>query len=416
MSPRTRALSPLFVFFILILLLTSVTILVSAQNSEDEVCAQLVVAAIQTANESCSALEGDVACYGYDVVTAEAVADTDMSFASPGDVVNLSDIASIKTERANPNQGEWGIAVLNLEDDEFATVSTASRIVMIGDVSLTPTVPPENVEVFRNLGNRFTLETGERQSRCLATQNRVLIQTHVEQGAELAFNGAEFVLEPDSVIAVNAFKDGDMTVLVIKGSVTITADDEAMTVKTGETTIILLGGDDGLVVIGAPSQPEPFDIRLIQFLPFQLTFEVTEIPALDRWTATGVELEAGQSYIIMAGELVKTIDYMPWSAPEGHSTADCAAAGRGDWDCRCRTSGEWGTCTLDEVESMRMVGKVGDEGEPFIVGAGGFFAAMTDGELYLGPNDNTFTDNVGAYYAIIAVASDDDNLPEDSAP
>lgn len=412
MRPRFHALSVLSALLLLTLMLTTAAV-ISAQNSEDDVCAQLVREALETANESCSALEGDVACYGYDVVNVEAVSDTEITFASPGDMVNLADIASIKTARANPNQAEWGIAILNLEDDEFATVSTASRIVMIGDVSLTPTVPPENVDVVRNLGNRFTLETGDRQSRCLATQNRLLIQTHIEQGAELALNGADFAIEPDSVIVADALKDGEMTVLVIKGAVEIVADRESVTISAGEQTVLTLGGDDGLMVVGVPGEPETFDVSVIQFLPFQLTFEVTEIPALDRWTGTGVTLEAGQSYIIMAGELVKTIDYMPWSAPEGHSTADCAAAGRGDWDCRCRTSGEWGTCTLDEVESMRLVGRVGEEGEPFIVGAGGFFAAKTDGELFLGPNDNTFTDNVGAYYAIIAVASDED---EESAP
>lgn len=412
MRTRHHAFSGLSVLLLLTLMFATAAI-ISAQNSEDDVCAQLVRDALETANESCSALEGDVACYGYDVVDVEAISNAEITFASPGDVVNLADITSIKTARANPNQGEWGIAILNLEDDEFATVSTASRIVMIGDVTLTPTVPPENVEVDRNLGNRFTLEMGDRQSRCLATQNRLLIQTHIEQGAELALNGADFAIKPDSVIVAHALKDGEMTVLVVKGAVEIVVDGRSVTISAGEQTVLTLGGDDGLTVVGVPGEPETFDVSVIQFLPFQLTFEVTEIPALDRWTGTGVELEAGQSYIIMAGELVKTIDYMPWSAPEGHSTADCAAAGRGDWDCRCRTSDEWGTCTLDEVESMRLVGRVGEDGETFIVGAGGFFATKTDGELFLGPNDNTFTDNVGAYYAIIAVASDED---EGSAP
>lgn len=59
---------------------------------------------------------------------------------------------------------------------------------------------------------------------------------------------------------------------------------------------------------------------------------------------------------------------------------------------------------------MTLLGRIGESGEPFIVGAGGFFTAKADGELFLGPNDNTFTDNVGAYYAF--VISDLNGQPE----
>jgi hypothetical protein len=50
---------------------------------------------------------------------------------------------------------------------------------------------------------------------------------------------------------------------------------------------------------------------------------------------------------------------------------------------------------------MRLVGRVGEKGSVFVVGAGGFFATKTDGELFLGANDNTFTDNVGQYEALV---------------
>jgi hypothetical protein len=50
-----------------------------------------------------------------------------------------------------------------------------------------------------------------------------------------------------------------------------------------------------------------------------------------------------------------------------------------------------------------MVGRVGADGRPFIIGAGGFFATNKDGELFLGPNDNKFDDNIGAYQAFIVV-------------
>jgi hypothetical protein len=52
---------------------------------------------------------------------------------------------------------------------------------------------------------------------------------------------------------------------------------------------------------------------------------------------------------------------------------------------------------------MVLVGRVGEDGTPFIVGSGGIFTTAADGALYLGPNDNTFEDNIGSYYALISV-------------
>ncbi|MEO1287051.1 MAG: hypothetical protein AAFV93_04730, partial [Chloroflexota bacterium] len=130
-----------------------------------------------------------------------------------------------------------------------------------------------------------------------------------------------------------------------------------------------------------------------------------EISAANRWTGTGIMLEEGETYSIVGTEFVKTIDYMPWTGPAGHSSSDCSAAGRDDWDCQCRSSAEWGTCTIDEVNSMLLVGRIGDDGTPFSIGAGGTFTASNSGELFLGANDNTFSDNVGSYYVIITAGS-----------
>ena len=94
---------------------------------------------------------------------------------------------------------------------------------------------------------------------------------------------------------------------------------------------------------------------------------------------------------------------MPWSSPRGHAATDCVAAGRGDWDCRCRSLPEWGTCTLDEVPSMTLLARIGED-TPFIVESGGVFTARAAGILQLGPNDNTFEDNIASYHAIILAA------------
>jgi hypothetical protein len=271
---------------------------------------------------------------------------------------------------------------------------------MLGDVTLTR-VDDGNTE------NDFSVRTSAQEPSCSGAPNKLMLQTPQGVTVDFGLNGAEISVSENTMVVVSAIPYEEMTIMVASGEITITSEGVAQIVVAGEQVVIALGGDTGLVVVAVPGDPGEFDFALIQFLPFQTLSEVVELPSAERWTATGVVLEAGQSYLLVNSGLVKTIDYMPWSAPEGHSTADCSAAGRGDWDCKCRTLPEWGTCTLDEVASMTLLGRIGEEGEAFIVGSGGFFRADAAGELFLGANDNTFTDNVGSYYAIIATFGSD---------
>jgi mannose-6-phosphate isomerase-like protein (cupin superfamily) len=361
----------------------------AAQNSVEEVCAALVTQALEIAEEACSTLDANTACYGHPRAEAEAAGDAALTFETPGDKVMLSEVARLQTAPYDAESGEWGIVVVQIgeavEDNAF------NRLLLVGDTTLS-NGSTDDVTA-------FTIVTGAEES-CVGAPNSVVMQS--AEDTQFSLNGAELALTSGSTAVVTAVPEQALTMLVLIGEATVSAAGEQQTVSAGQMTAVALGGEDGLLVIGAPEIPEAFDFSLIQFLPLHLVSATVEIPAADRWTDTGVEIEAGQAFLVVASELVKTIDYMPWSAPEGHSTADCRAVGREDWDCRCRTLPEWGTCTVDELASMTLVGRVG-EGEAFIVGAGGFFTADTTGTLFLGPNDNTFTDNVGAYQAIIVV-------------
>lgn len=375
---------------------------VLAQNSEDEVCAVLVRQAVEANAEVCDAIQGSSICYVHDQVQVEAAEGAEVSFSVPGDITALEDVRTVTTSRLNPNRGRWGIAVINLPlDDEETDVV---RLTLLGDVTMT-NISSDGITA-------FTFITGETRGACKSQANKVLLQGAQDTQYSLILNAATLVLGDGAAVVLDATANGVMTIQVLNGSITVEVRGESLTLTIGEQAALPLGGEDGLTaeLIPGEVEAEELDAKTLQFLPLRLLPTVVEIPALDRWTATGVELEAGQPYVVIAAELVKTIDYMPWSAPEGHSVRDCAAAGRGDWDCKCRTLPDWGTCTVDEVASMTLLGRIGESGEPFIVGAGGFFTAKADGELFLGPNDNTFTDNVGAYYAF--VISDLNGQPE----
>lgn len=360
---------------------------VIAQNSEDEACATLVQAAIKLTADVCQEVEVGSICYGHDRIKAEL---TDGTFEKAGDIVPLDDIISLESSRGNLERDRWGIAVMSLADD--------LRLYMLGSTTLT--------NISDESGTSLIFSTENEKSDCNATSSKLILQSGADRAATITLNYTQITLNSASLMVVDAALDQPMNIMMVRGDAEITIGETSEQVQAGWMTSITLSENERNPT-GEIFTSEEYDAGLLQFLPFSFFSDVIEIPALDRWTATGIELQAGDSYLIMAGELVKTIDYMPWSAPEGHSTSDCAAAGRGDWDCKCRTLPEWGECTQDEIASMQLMGRIGEDGEVFTVGAGGFFATDTDGELFLGPNDNTFTDNVGAYYAVIIVNDGD---------
>ena len=331
-------------------------------------------------------------------------------FNAPGDQVSLDTVARIHTSPVNVETGEWGIAVVNTSPAMDGSVETTPeadatetlenenpRLVLMGDVTLQNI--SDEVSAF---DGAFVVETSGDEPSCAGAPNKFILQSEAN-GLEVVVNGAEIGMDSQTTILVDAVANDSMTVVVIDGSATVTAGGETQIVVGGEQTVIVLGGDTGLTVVSAPSLPILIITDNLQFVPISVLIDVVEVDSLARWTDTGIQLTAGQSFTIIASELVKTADELPWSSPTGHTTQDCAAAGRGDWDCRCRTLPEWGTCSLTETTSMILLGRVGEDDQPFVVGSGGVFTARTAGVLYLGANDNFFEDNIGAYSALIQV-------------
>ncbi len=367
----------------------------AAQNNVDPTCAEFVTEVEASIAQLCPPGEG--ACYVHGPIAFMPRADADVTFANPGDRVSMDDVQSIHTAPINVEAQEWGVATLDFPAPEDAPADTPpSHFLMLGDVNLTRVTEGEGPEA-------FVVVTSGDEPACQGAPNKLGFETPDGVRVDFSVNGATLSVDDNTVLVLEAQPYDHMTLMVVVGSVAVTAHGQTQIISTGQQTIILLGGENGLTIMASPGEATPFSFTLIQFLPFQalISASVVEVPALDRWTPTGVELEAGQTYLVIGSGLVRTIESMPWTGPQGHSEADCAAAGRDDWgDCKCRTLPEWGQCTVDGLDCMRLVGRVGD-GAPFAIGSGGFFTATTAGELMLGPNDNTFTDNVGAFHAIV---------------
>ena len=381
---------------------------IAAQSLVDEACALLVSEVLDSIEAVCDEMDAASACYVQSPVTYVAQDGADFAFESPGDIAALDGFVSISTGSFDASSDEWGVVVLAYPESEPESQlddpldSGLVRYLMMGDVTVNDTSQETGLEPMQS----FTVSTAGEQD-CNGAPNRLLMQTPRGVVFDVTVNGAEISMEPQTTIVIEAEANQMMNIIVVTGEATVTADGTTIVLLNGEETLLILGGETGLIVVSPPAAPQLIDTVVIQFIPVRILTEVIEISAAERWTGTGIMLEEGASYSLVATEFMKTIDYMPWTGAEGHSSSDCSQAGRGDWDCRCRSSNEWGICTMDETEVMLLLGRIGEDSSPFVVGSGGIFVADRDGELFLGPNDNTFEDNVGAYYVIISAAIDE---------
>ncbi len=360
------------------------------QEVVDDACAALVIDAIASLAPACGGLSGSSAYLGHGPVAVHAA--DDVSFGQAGDIVPLSSLDTIRTAPVNVPAGAWGVVDVRIQPDETNSKDYAN-ITLTGDVTLHKN---------DSEGRSLLLQSGENPPSCPAGANTAIFRTDPGVTTTLTVNGVGLTLA-GAVAVVQALPGEEMRVMVLRGTVLVSAAGASQTVGVGQTTAIPMGGENGLVAAGPPSPPAAFDPALIRYVPISACIDRIDVPAGQRWTSTNIRLEAGQSFVLMASGLVRTIESLPWASPAGHPPADCIAAGRDDWgDCKCRTLPKWGTCSMDETATMILLARVGD-GEPFIVGAGGVFTAAESGVLQLGPNDNFFDDNVGSFHAIVIV-------------
>ncbi|HEY8145182.1 MAG TPA: hypothetical protein VIG06_21020 [Kofleriaceae bacterium] len=103
-----------------------------------------------------------------------------------------------------------------------------------------------------------------------------------------------------------------------------------------------------------------------------------DVQASHSWSDTGVDLERGEMFSVLASG---TIDFgSNNTGPEGYGPAD--------YDQYNVVS-----CT----DHAALIGRIGQDGEPFFLGAEAVSVATDAGRLYLGPNDSNTGDNSGAY-------------------
>lgn len=120
--------------------------LLVAQGEGDTACPVLVEQALAEIGNNCDALDRNAACYGYRRVnTAFFEAQADDFFALPSDRAVITQLQTISTVPLNTAQGEWGIAVLNVQANVPSSLPGQAVVFMLmGDTEVENAIDPAN--------------------------------------------------------------------------------------------------------------------------------------------------------------------------------------------------------------------------------------------------------------------------------
>jgi hypothetical protein len=115
----------------------------AAVSAQYDTCTELVETALTTTDEVCNGTNRNQACYGHDMLSAEAQPGVveNFDFSAAGDRVNVGYLNSLRLSPMNLDEGTWGVALLELQadipDDKPQNVS----LLLFGDVQVENLVP-----------------------------------------------------------------------------------------------------------------------------------------------------------------------------------------------------------------------------------------------------------------------------------
>ena len=134
----------IFLFCCFVVMMGALPLPGAVQAREAGTCTALAQNALSSVAQSCAGAAANSVCLGYDAVTATFAASAQPTFKAKGDKVNLADVTSLTTSVANPEAGNWGVAVLKIQ----ANVPEASQGitgVIFGDATLTSAVKADDL-------------------------------------------------------------------------------------------------------------------------------------------------------------------------------------------------------------------------------------------------------------------------------
>jgi hypothetical protein len=310
--------------------------------------------------------------------------------------------------------GDWA----QFDFDGEAAWAFVSLLEVEGDINaLRPVIAGVDPEVYTTPMQAFRLRTGIGQSDCAdVPQDGLLVQSPDGTRVNFLANGVEVSL--GSTAYFTAEDDDELTVSVLEGMAEVTTDDETQTVEAGYSVTVSSSAP--------PDEPDVYDSADVQNAPLDLLPKPISAPIVIHgvdgaggWVDSGIELASGQGFTVTAAGIVSVWPGCNANCQDGalaeiaNPGVTCAAL------CAAVTTGPGGSASISALVPSRseffvspndnigaLLGRVGEGGAPFLIGAGGTFAATSAGTLQFHINEDSAVagDEVGAFVVQVTVS------------
>jgi hypothetical protein len=213
-------------------------------------CPTLVEEALDSLDAHCAGLERNQACYGNVSLEATPQASAaNFTFEQVGDIVDVTDIQSLKLQPMDEASGTWGVVMMQLQADIPDSLPGQNvTFILFGNVEIENVSSDDQAPM-----QAFTLQTGVSDAGCEeAPESGVMIQT--PEGVEsVSFNVNGVDMEIGSTVMLQAEPEGDMTVATMEGAAVMEMEGQAYAVICG--TELTIPMDAEMRPRGAPPMP-----------------------------------------------------------------------------------------------------------------------------------------------------------------
>lgn len=300
---------------IIVFLLGAVTI-VSAQDQ----CEVLVREAINLVADTCVGLGRNQACHGYIRVDAEPREGISPFSFALGDIVDVSQVVSLRTYPLDVESQEWGIALMSLQANLPDQLPGANAtFLLIGDTEVDNTgglgaSPMQSIR----------LKTGITGTQCSeAPSNGLLIQTpHGVGRVTLNVNRVDISL--GSTIFIDAVPGGLMTINTLEGAAFVSLNGMNQTALPGYQVRIAMDAD--MNPLGFVDAAGMYDVAAMLNLPVTLLPRAIEVA----WPQTGNVV----ARLVTDGNDGSTVDSASANGTGSTGTGNCGnGVGSGSATC-----------------------------------------------------------------------------------
>jgi quercetin dioxygenase-like cupin family protein len=261
-------------------------------------CPAIAQTALAETGEVCSETARNQVCYGNIQLEATARAGVpDLAFSQPGDIINAGDVQSLRLSPLSEAGRTWGVAMMKLQANLPGTLPGQNvTFVLFGDVEVTNAENNNEAAEAPPL-QAFYFKTGLNDAPCDAAPDSGLMLQTPEGAGKVHFRANEVEITLGSTAYLQAQPEGDMTVSVLEGQVTLEAFGAAVTIPAGSRAAVPM--DDQMRASGPPEEAEPYDPSELAALPVSLLERAVTIEATPEAT-----VEAGSGLVPAAGQWV----------------------------------------------------------------------------------------------------------------